>query len=327
MPESERANASQRTRTSAAILIAALVVFSAIAIVQSNLLEWPLASELQSLEGHLNGSQTNSTSKNSPDSSILVSAIADLPSSSSGPSQNLTTEILPIGGALVKLFSNASVSGSSPGSLQGRLNIRGVLIASSSTNAKGQIFFKVHSGRYLITLSSPVGNLSVFVLTAPKNTTEVDVRVNDTSYTASYYEVQESGTPGTLLPWENLFLRIDSKSLNSYNANESVYLKFVNSPSTANTTTTCTSSTGGVCSFNITTASIFPFQGMPVRVINEFGSSSQGTLWMQVQTNSIVNITGISGIDILVSFSAYTLKEYPMSNESLTNNFTTTSTG
>ncbi|MDH2900293.1 MAG: hypothetical protein PXY39_04930 [archaeon] len=316
---SDSVPSAKRARTSAAILIAALIIFSSIAIIQSNLLQWPLSAEVHSLEGNRNNSQTNQSKNVNSDSSILVSAIGYLPSS-----QSPGFVAFPIIGAFVSVFVNASNHRVNPGTPQGRENVKGFLIASNSTGTNGQTRFSVPAGTYQVTLRSGVGNVTASLQTRPQNTTELDISVNDTSYSAAYFEIQNEASPGMLLPWESTFLRIDSNVQTNVNANESVYLEFVNSTtvsatSTTSSTTITTTCTGTICNSNLTIIGL-PFlpQMISARLVSEFSSSSSPpTLWMQVQTNSVVNITNISDIDVLISLASYTLKQYPMTNYSV----------
>lgn len=318
---SDSVPSSKRARRSAAILIAALIIFSSIAIIQSNLLQWPLSAELQSLEGNQNNSQTNQSKNLNSDSSILVSAIGYLPSSSQSPGFTA----FPLIGALVSVFVNATNPRVNPGTPQGRENVKGLLIASKSTGTNGQIRFYVPARSYQVTLRSGVGNITASLQTRPQNTTELDISVNDTSYSASYFEIQNEASPSMLLPWESTFLRIDSYVQTNANANESIYLEFLNSTtgsttSSSSSSTSTTSCTGITCNSNLTVIGppILP-QMLSARLVSEFSSaSSPPTLWMQVQTNSVVNITNISGIDVLISLASYTLKQYPMTNQTVT---------
>jgi hypothetical protein len=304
-------NTSKRVRNSVIILIAALVVFSSVAIVQSNLLQWPLAAELQSLKGNQNSGQSNnSTSRTNSDSSIFVWAQAFIPISQSrnSSSSSMIFGKVPISGAAIKLFENATVSGVSPSSPRGRLNLKGVLVSSNSTNPLGQVRFVVPPGRYLVSMSSQYGNFSFNVLTQVHNTTELDILVNESSYAASYFEIQNQASPGMLLPWESTFLRINSNPLPTVSTNETVYLvfSFLNS-----STTPC-------CSFGNLT--LFSPQTVRSIVIGAFESPSQGTLWMQIQTNLILtNINNISGISVIVASTDYTIKEYPMPTQTTVN--------
>jgi hypothetical protein len=316
MSNYDNASASRTARNSVAIMIAALVVFSAFAIAQSNLLQWPLATELQNLSGNQNNGQTNPTSNTNSDSSILVSAYAYIPSAipQNAP---LVFEEFPIVRASVKVFQNVSSAGINPASPHGKVSLKGVLIRSDSTDVFGQVSFVLPSGSYFVSMTSQFGNLSVRVPTEPHNTTELDISINDSSYAATYFEIQNQASPGLLLPWESTYLRINSNPVPNVKVNESVYLKFSFTNSTSPTVTTCS---GAFCTFNST---IFFLQAKSAKLTSVFASPSQGTMWMQVQTNLDVNITNISGIDVLVSSTAYSLKQYPMTNQTIANTTTT----
>ncbi len=303
MSDFDNATASKRARTSAAILIVALIAFSAVAIAQSNLLPWPLASELQSLGGHVNSSKTNQNNLTNSYSVILVSAIAYLPAIG----QNCPGLIeLPLSGANVTVFLNATLS------LHGRQNAKGLPVAFGVTGPNGQASFKVPEGKYLVTMKSNIVNLSASLSTELQNTTELDIQVNETSYTVSYFEIQNAASPSLLLPWENTFLRLNSTSQTNAGANRSVYLRFLR----PNSSLATFNSTGFAFGSNVTVC-LFPvFQDVSTRLISEFSSASQGALWLEVQTNSVVNITDISGIDVLISSSTYALREYPTANQS-----------
>jgi hypothetical protein len=319
MPNPYNSSASRKARNSAIILIAALVVFSSIAIVQSNVLQWPLAAELQSLKGNNSGSSSNnSTLDTNSDSSIFVWANAYIPITQSHNSSVIFGKI-PIAGALVKLFENASTTGPG-GASHGRLNLKGVLVNSNATNPTGQVRFRVPSGRYLVSLASQYGNFSVTVSTEAHNTTEVDLLVNESSYNTSYFEFQNQASPGMLLPWESTFLKIDSNPLPQISSNNTIYLVF----SFPNSSTQNVTNTQGV---PVNATVFLSPQAIRAQLVSVFELPLQGTLWLQVQTSLIVpNITNVSGIEIIVASTNYTIKQYPSNNQTNANATSTIST-
>src|SRR5579875_2043444 len=75
-------------RNTAVTLIAAMVIFSGLAIILANQLPWPLPAEVQSLRQH-NSSQPNITSPKNPfNSSLLIVALAALSMNSSSSDAN-----------------------------------------------------------------------------------------------------------------------------------------------------------------------------------------------------------------------------------------------
>ncbi len=308
------ASVSRRPRTPAVVLIVALFVFSALVITQSSLLQWPLASEIRNLQGFPNNQQSNQNQNFNFDSSILVSVVAYLPAVN--PLNFLGIAEQPLSGANITVFANATTpSTGNLASPKARESAKALLIASKITDPSGKLQFMLPSGSYEVVMTTGIANLTTSVVARPQNTTELDIQVNETSYSASFFEIENPASPGLILPWESTYVRLDSSLQMNDKLNQSVYLRFIK----PNSTTTC----AGIGCFvnqtgNITGDQLIQFflqQAVSARVISEFSSAPQGTLWLQVQTNSVVDVSNISGIDVLIALSFYTTKEYPMANQ------------
>jgi hypothetical protein len=277
------ATTPSRARISAAVLIAALVVLSAVAILQSSVLQWPLGSEVRNLRSHPSHPLSYSW--------LLVSAIGTVPSLvvSGNNSLFLTNSSVtePIGGAHITVYATPGTGNP-------------VVIASNYTNADGQQLLRIPPGTYKVSVQSYLANGTAFVTTAPGNTTELDVGVNESVYSCSFFETTNSISTSLIAPWDTMFLNVHSASPIVQNTNESVFLSFESSLPLAPT-----NASGPPVVFSI------PGPQLGVHVISEYSLPSEGTQWLEVHLNSVVNITGITAIDVFTSSFSYTTNEYP----------------
>ena len=313
MSNLDNASTPKRARTSTAIIIAALIVFTSIIVIESSSLQWPLSAELNSIIPPKQNSNNNST--------LLVDAASYVPTSISctnKSSQNGTGFFSPSQTCYPSTpaqepMVNASI-------LITTFGPNPQLIASNTTNFAGQRLFVLEPNRYVLTFKSSFVNFSTPVLTDPGNTTELDVRVNESSYTCMFFDVSNFGSQSWIGPWDTMFLAVATTESIIQSSNESIFLQFI---PTNQATQNQTLSQGPY---------YFSLAGVPeygIQIINDYLSPTGGTQWLQVHLDSVAaNITSISNIDLLTYSSRYTTREYPMSNTTLagasaTNNATT----
>ena len=97
-------------------------------------------------------------------------------------------------------------------------------VNTNYTDANGGLFVSVPAGNYRVLMESRVANTSSFVGVYPGNTTELDILVNVTTYSSSFFEITNPITSGVIPPWATVFIHVSSKSVIIANANDSVYL-------------------------------------------------------------------------------------------------------
>lgn len=274
-------SSSKRSKASAAILVAALVVFTSIAVYQASLLQWPL---FQALNQIVPPPKHNIP----PKSSLLITAFEQVPVSilSNNGSFFSSTTVLPIPQAFITV-------GTLVGSIFENLN-------SNYTNSNGVLFVYVPAGNYKVSLRSSISNDSAFVTAYGGNTTELDILVNETFYSSSFFEIANPSSSGELPPWNPVYLHVHSTSSIIQNANDSVYLTF--SPASE---------------------LIDPFFSFPnsdnllgLQIMNEFTSSSDGTLWLQVHLNSPTDISNVTKINLITFDTTFATRIFPLQNSS-----------
>jgi hypothetical protein len=281
------ANHSRRTRMSAVIFIIGLAIFATIATVESNSLQWPLASEVQNIASYVRPPSTSN-------SSIFVSAKSILPNTNNAVCIN-------IGGN-----NSCSYSSIEQPIVHAQLTVytfspRGLLgVASGFTNGSGEQAFILSPNDYEIKMISQVGNTTNIITTHNGNTTELNIFINETSYRSSFVDISQSISPSIIAPWDDIFMTVPSSSLlmRPGSNNESLYLEFV-SPSCASLqqqTTNCPVTS----------------QKYSANLINEYSSVPSGTVWLQVKLNNVANISTNSSVYVLTYVSYYTVKEFHM---------------
>ncbi len=172
-----------------------------------------------------------------------------------------------------------------------------VAVASGFTNNLGEQTFIVSPNNYQVKMVSEAGNASTVLTTNNGNTTELDIFINETAYPTSFIDVYQSVSPGVIAPWDSMYITVPSNSLLlKSSTNESIYLEFT-SPS-------CAFCNGTNQKYNAS-------------IINEYSSLPSGTVWLQIELNSIANISTNSSVYVLTYVSSYTTKEYSMNNTTL----------
>ena len=273
---------SKRSRASALILIAALVIFTGIAVAQASSMQWPLFQSLKQL--------TPPKTPKAPPSSLFITAFEQYPlvifrGTNPNNLQSSTQEFKqPIPAAIITvqtLFGNNAIN-----------------VNTNYTDANGGLFVRLPAGNYRVLMRSHVANTSSFVGVYSGNTTELDILVNMTTYSSSFFEIINPITSGVIPPWATVFIHVRSKSVIIANANDSVYLsKF----------------SVGVQGFSDVP---LPSQSNMVglQIVSELLSSSDGTLWLQAHLNSTTNANSISNLALVTFDSIFTINEYPFVN-------------
>jgi hypothetical protein len=180
-------------------------------------------------------------------------------------------------------------------------SLHGLLaVASGFTNGLGEQTFIVAPNDYEVKMTSQIANTSTVLTTNNGNTTELDIFINETAYPTSFVDVYQSISPDIIAPWDNMYITVPSDSLLlKSGTNESIYLEFV--PSSCAQPPFCNGTS----------------QKYGASVINEYSSLPSGTVWLQIELNTVANISTNSSVYVLTSVSSYTLKEYFMNNATL----------
>jgi hypothetical protein len=258
----------QKARISAILMIVALIIFTIIIVLQADSLQWPLASELQNLASpHRPPLILNSTLLVSVESSTTSNTVCENFTCSV---KNITS---PIPGALVSLF---------------QVRPRPILVASNITNSEGKASFTLPPNSFQVRVTNPTENLTLFLSTHSGNTTELDVDFSQTSYASSFFQLSESTSPGLVMPWDDIFVKLQSGSSFTQSSNESFFLQFVPA---------------------LVLGSEF-YPKISAHIVNQYATSN-GATWLDVQLNSVENTTGMSRVYAINSISYYTIKEYP----------------
>ena len=271
---------SRRPRMSAAILIVGLILFSAIAAIQTSETQWPVPKVVKNLVPHPN------PTPHPRNSTLFVSASAYVLSefflNGTGPP---TEE--PISYATINVYT---------------ASVPEIFVTSNTTNYSGQLYLGIPAGNYIVSMNSSIANLTASVVTQSGNTTELDILANETSYSATSFVIENTASPNFILPWENVLLRLSSNPQTINDTNVADYLMFL------------TNNGFSITNDRNNTIIILTFsEQIGVHVVNTFGTS-KGSVWLQVEPNSLVNLANFSNVDFLTVVSSYSTREYSMSN-------------
>lgn len=285
MSDPASASAGRKARTSAIILIVALIVFSSIVVVLSNQLGWPLAAEEQSLKPHpihLNNNNTQSSS------SLVVTAFSYAPEINGSGYSNYTSHA--VDNATVDIYRNYQVVGK-----------KNALVATGLTDVNGEQSFVIPPGNYSVEFTSTIGAATIPATVSSGNTTELDIRLNETSHLSTFFETSDSVSTHVIAPWDTVFLSFYTTSSIIQSTNLSVFLSFESRQG------------------NSTAQS----QLFGVRVLTDYFDPVAGSEWLQVQLKSVANITDVTGVMVVTYQAFYSTREYPFEVQTTTTTFAT----
>jgi hypothetical protein len=271
---------SRRPMISAVILVAGLILFSAIAAFQTRQMQWPVPKAAQNLIPH-------PITPHPPDNSTLFVLAREYFPDVLAPEGNHSTFELPIAYANVTVY---------------KASVPEILVTSKTTGYNGQLSLSIPAGNYRVSLSSSITNLTAPVVTHADNTTELDIFANETSYSSASFVIENIATPNLILPWETILLKLNLNPQTINDTHVADYLIFLG------TFVLLTNSP------NSTEISLPFFQQIGANVIGTYRTYSQASVWLLVQPNSVVNITNVSNIDFVTVVSSYSTREYATTN-------------
>ena len=207
MSNSGSVSAQRNARTSAIILIVALIVFSSIVVVLSNQLGWPLAAEEQGLKPHPNKPNNNNTQY---DSSLFVTAFSYAPEINGSVFSNYTSQA--IAGATLNVYRVVAK--------------QSALVATGLTGVNGEQTFLIPPGNYSVDLTSTLGAATIPATVSSGNTTEMDIILNETSHLSTFFETSDSVSTRVIAPWDTVFLSFYPNSSIIQSTYLSVFLSF-----------------------------------------------------------------------------------------------------
>lgn len=177
-------------------------------------------------------------------------------------------------------------------------------VARNATNAEGTQLFLLRPGQYQVTMDTPqLGNVSTLVTTSPNNTTELDVDINESTYSCSFFESSSSLSSDLVTSWDTIYMTLDTSSLLVQNSvNKSIFIEFL---------------PGNEFSQGSGFVSPSPPTQLPqkyaLRILNEYASQEDGTVSVQAQlANAVVDTSGTSQIYVLTYVLSYSTREYAM---------------
>lgn len=181
---------SNRARLAGFLVTAVLVVFAFLAILNANLLAWPLLG--------VGGGARSQTNIGPLSGELIVQSQILQPQSF----QKIGSEILPIqqfsgplSGVHVEIFSQIQQQ---------------FPLASNVTDSSGIMTLNVSQGTYTVIANTGYSNLTIPISIVSGQITHLEVNVTESQSMATFYQLSDKDSVGQVLPSESVFLQFNN---------------------------------------------------------------------------------------------------------------------
>ncbi|HKW04729.1 MAG TPA: hypothetical protein VJN71_05465 [Nitrososphaerales archaeon] len=279
---------SNRARLAGFLIAAVLVVFAFLAILNANLLAWPLLG--------VGGGAQSRTNVGPLSGELIVKAQILQP----GSFQKMGGEILPfqqfsgpLSGVQVEIFSQIQQQ---------------FPLASNVTDSSGIMTLNVSQGTYTVRANTGYSNLTLPISIASGQITHLDVNVTESQSMATFYQMSDKDSVGQVLPSESVFLQFNS-SMFQTNATNPHFLQTYFASATVLINSLELINGSAPPQFNSTsTANFFvQIQQVPATILSISPPSGNSSIWVELRPVLPVGTLGVEYLALATFSTAYKL--------------------
>jgi hypothetical protein len=280
---------SYRARLVGFLITAVLIVFAFLAILNANLLAWPLLG--------VGGGAQSQTNMGPLSGELIVRAQILQP----GSFQKIGSEILPfqqssgpLSGVQVEIFSQVQQQ---------------FPLASNVTDSSGIMTLNVSQGTYTVRANTGYSNLTIPISIVSGQITHLDVNVTDSQSMATFYQLSDKDSVGQVLPSESVFLEFNS-SMFQINATNPHFLQtYFSSPVTvlANPLGIINGSSPPQINSSSTDNFFVQIQQVPATILSISPPSGNSSIWVELRPVLPVGTLGVEYVALATFSTAYNL--------------------
>jgi hypothetical protein len=279
---------SNRARLAGFLITAVLIVFAFLAILNANLLAWPLLG--------VGGGAQSQTNMGPLSGELIVEAQILQP----GSFQKIGSEILPfqqfsspLSGVQVEIFSQIQQQ---------------FPLASNVTDSSGIMTLNVSQGTYTVRANTGYSNLTIPISIVSGQITHLDVNVTESQSMATFYQLSDKDSVGQVLPSENVFLQFNS-SMFQTNATNPHFLQtyFLSATVLVNSLGNINGSAPPQINSSSTVNSFIQIQQVPATILSISPISGNSSIWVELRPVLPIGTLGVEYVALATYSTAYYL--------------------